>query len=183
MGDPLSPAMTIGTCCWMEQRWLERLQPQEKEMFRARRYMDDIMLMYIKTPRWNNKEFIKKFEESECYWPPLELEDGEQDTFLETRFKLTNNNLRMWLKNDNEGETKIWRYQDFGSYGKYQHKKAILQAALRKVYHMASDDGMLYKSAQDKLREFTRAGYPKGVRRYVCVGLGHATGNDAHGLG
>ena len=62
---------------------------------------------------------------------------------------------------------------------KYQHKKAILQAALRKVYHMASDDGMLYKSAQDKLREFTRAGYPKGVRRYVCVGLGHATGNEA----
>ena len=51
--------------------------------------------------------------------------------------------------------------------------------ALRKVYYMASDDGMLYKSAQDKLREFTRAGYPKGVRRYVCVGLGHATGNEA----
>ena len=65
--------------------------------------------------------------------------------------------------------------QDFRSYGKYQQKKAIMQAALRKVHHMASDAGMLYKSAQDKLREFARAGYPKGVRRYVCVGLGHAT--------
>ena len=180
MGDPLSPAMTIGTCCWMEEKWLESLQAQEKEMFKARRYMDDILLMYIKTQRWDNTEFIKKFEKSECYWPPLELEDGGQDTFLETRFKITRNNyLRMWLKNDNESETKIWRYQDFRSYGKYQQKKAILQAALRKVHHMASDGGMLYKSAQDKLREFTRAGYPKGVRRYVCVGLGHATGNEA----
>ena len=60
-----------------------------------------------------------------------------------------------------------------------KQKKAIMQAALRKVHHMASDAGMLYKSAQDKLREFARAGYPKGVRRYVCVGLGHATGNEA----
>ena len=57
--------------------------------------------------------------------------------------------------------------------------RTMKQAALRKVYYMASDDGMLYKSAQDKLREFTRAGYLKGVRRYVCVGLGHATGNEA----
>ena len=125
-------------------------------------------------------EFIKNFEKSECYWPPLELEDGGKDTFLETRFNITKDNyLRMWLKNDNEAETKIWRYQDFRSYGIYQQKKAIMQAALRKVHHMASDAGMLYKSAQDKLREFARAGYPKGVRRYVCVGLGHATGNEA----
>ena len=84
----------------------------------------------------------------------------------------------MWLKNDNEAETKIWRYQNFASYGKYQQKKAIMQAALRKVYQMASDDGMLYKTAKDKLREFASAGYPQGVRRYVCVSLGHATGNE-----
>ena len=102
--------------------------------------------------------------------PTVELEDGGEDTFLETRFKIgENNSLRMWLKNDNEKGTEIWRYQNFASYGKYQQKKAVMQAALRKVHHMASDQGMLYKSAQDKLREFTRAGYPKGVRRYVCV--------------
>ena len=168
MGDPLSPAMTIGTCCWMEQKWLESLQGQEKEMFNAKRYMDDILLMYIKSTRWQDTELIRKFEASECYWPPLELEDGGEDTFLETRFKIgENNSLRMWLKNDNEKDTKIWRYQNFASYGKYQQKKAIMQAALRKVHHMASDQGMLYKSATDKLREFTNAGYPKGVRKYV----------------
>ena len=84
----------------------------------------------------------------------------------------------MWLKNENEAEIKIWRYQNFASYGQFQQKKVIMQAALRKVHHMASDCGMLYKRATDKLREFTNAGYPKGLRKYICAGLGHATGNE-----
>ena len=88
MGDPLSPAMTIGTCCWMEQRWMTQQHPSIKEMFRAKRYMDDILLMYVKSVRWQDDEFIKRFEASECYWPPLELEDGGEGTFLETRFKI-----------------------------------------------------------------------------------------------
>ena len=147
-------------------------------MFKAKRYLDDILLLYIKSARWQDIDFVKKFEASECYWPPLELEDGGQDTFLETRFALQNNNIRTWLKNDNEVETKIWRYQDFRSHGKYQQKKAVLQGALRKVNHMASDNGMLIRSALDKLREFANVGYPAGVRRFVCVGLGCETGND-----
>ena len=68
--------------------------------------------------------------------------------------------------------------RDFRSYGKYLQKKAIIQTALRKVHHMASDNGMLMKSALDKLREFANVGYPAGVRRFVCVGLGYETGND-----
>ena len=95
MGDPLSPAMTIGTCCWMEHRWLAQLSCDTKEMFKAKRYMDDILLMYIKSARWQDTELIRKFEASECYWPPLELEDGGEDTFLETRFKIGENNC--WI--------------------------------------------------------------------------------------
>ena len=76
MGDPLSPAMTIGTCCWMEQKWLGQQPPETKDMFRAKRYMDDILLMYVKSVRWQDAAFIKHFEASECYWPPLELEEG-----------------------------------------------------------------------------------------------------------
>ena len=157
---------------------MEKLSQQEKQMFQAKRYMDDILLLYIKSARWQEDEFIKRFEASECYWPPLTLEEGGKGTFLETSFEINNNNLRTWLKNDNEYETKIWRYQDFRSHGKYQQKKAILQAALKKVHLMASDNGMLFKSAKDKLREFAKAGFPSGVRRYVCVGLGHVTRND-----
>ena len=49
---------------------------------------------------------------------------------------------------------------------------------MRKVFDMASDDTMLMRSAQAKLREFAYAGYPAGLRKYVCVGLGHSTGNE-----
>ena len=48
MGDPLSPAMTIGTCCWMERRWMSTVSDTEKLYFRAKRYMDDILFMYVR---------------------------------------------------------------------------------------------------------------------------------------
>ena len=178
MGDPLSPGMTIGTCCWMENKWMQEVQDKDKQTFRAKRYMDDILIWYIRSAGEQEIDIIERLQASECYWPPLELEDAGKDTFLETRFMIKDNNLRTWLKNDNEMENKIWRYQDFRSYGKYLQKKAIIQTALRKVHHMASDNGMLMKSALDKLREFANVGYPAGVRRYVCVGLGYETGND-----
>ena len=180
MGDPLSPAMTIGTCCWMERRWMATVGTENKRYFRAKRYMDDILFMYLQSKRWDYQSLRDQFVASECYWPPLELEDGAKHTFLETRFTLDErrNDLRFELKNDNEHCMKIWRYQDFRSYGRFQQKKAVMQAALRKVFDMASDDGMLMRSAQAKLREFACVGYPAGVRRYVCVGLGHATKNE-----
>ena len=123
---------------------------------------------------------MDKLIASECYWPPLELEDGAQNTFLETRFALDarSNQLRMELKNDNEYGKKVWRYQDYQSYGRFQQKKSVIQAAMRKVFDMASDDGMLMKSAQAKLREFAFAGYPAGLRKYVCVAMGHTTRNE-----
>ena len=180
MGDPLSPAMTIGTCCWMERKWMAGVTDEEKMYFRAKRYMDDILYMYVRSEKWDYRSLRDKFIASECYWPPLELEDGAQHTFLETRFTIEeySNRLRMELKNDNEHSMKIWRYQDYQSYGRFQQKKAVMQAAMRKVYDMASDDGRLMRSAQAKLREFAYAGYPAGLRKYVCVGLGHSTGNE-----
>ena len=53
---------------------------------------------------------------------------------------------------------------------------AVVQES--RASNMASDDGMLMKSAQAKLREFAFVGYPAGLRKYICVGLGHATGNE-----
>ena len=44
MGDPLSPGMTIGTCCWMENKWMQEVQDKDKQTFRAKRYMDDILI-------------------------------------------------------------------------------------------------------------------------------------------
>ena len=109
MGDPVSPAMTIGTCCWMEKRWMGERSDREKLFFRARRYMDDILFMYLRSGKWDFQGLLDKFIASDCYWPPLELEDGAQNTFLETRFALdtSKNQIRMELKNDNEHSMKI----------------------------------------------------------------------------
>ena len=55
MGDPLSPGMTIGACAWMEGKWLETMQ-EHKDKFRAKRFMDDILIITAQTPEWNDKE-------------------------------------------------------------------------------------------------------------------------------
>ena len=50
---------------------------------------------------------------SQCYLPPLKLEDGGEGTFLETSFEITGNNqIRHWLKNVNTLGTSpaVWRY-------------------------------------------------------------------------
>ena len=41
MGDPLSPAMTIGACAWMEEEWMQQIDEHTKKKFVAKRYMDD----------------------------------------------------------------------------------------------------------------------------------------------
>ena len=46
MGDPLSPGMTIGTCAWMEKEWMNTITVQDQQRFRAKRFMDDILLIY-----------------------------------------------------------------------------------------------------------------------------------------
>ena len=83
MGDPLSPGMCILTCGWMEGEWLAPIPPSERELFRAARYMDDI-IMFISSKL--NKLFHSSVK-NECYWPPLKLEEGSGDTFLETFFR------------------------------------------------------------------------------------------------
>ena len=47
MGDPLSPAMTIGACAWMEEEWMQQLDGNTKEKFVAKRYMDDILVWHM----------------------------------------------------------------------------------------------------------------------------------------
>ena len=75
MGDWLSPAMTIGTCGWMEREWMASLHEDVKARFTAARYMDDILLLTAKGD-WDSERFHADFQASECYMPPLKLEAG-----------------------------------------------------------------------------------------------------------
>ena len=136
--------------------------------------MDDIFLTYVENGNWNVEEFLTAIKKSDCYLPPLTLEDGKIGTFLETEFVINNDankgaSLTHKLKNDNSEETKVWRYQNFNSAGPWARKRATLLAVLRRVNAAASDKKILYESAQAKLGEFKKLGYPCGVRRYACA--------------
>ena len=143
-----------------------------KRFFRAKRFMDDILIIYAKNNTWEYEKFMRDFKSSECYWAPLSLEEGKVGTFLETRFKLTSDrkSITYRLKNDNEKgeEPQIWRYHHFQSYGHYVQKRATLLASLKKVHHMASDATQLFFSGVDKLKEFSRLDYPRGIRKFMC---------------
>lgn len=98
--------------------------------------MDDVLLIYADNPSINFDIFLKDFKQSECYLPPLKLEEAGDCTFLETTFEVTkDNNIKYWLKNTNEigAPTKIWRYAHFDSYMPFAMKKAIMLACLKKV--------------------------------------------------
>ena len=145
MGDALSPAMTIGTCGWMEKEWLRTLSPLERAHFLAKRYMDDILIFYEKDTQWDHEDFMRRFKKSECYLPPLKLEAGGEDIFLETQFHVDNGYIGFRLKNVNAvGEKRVWRYHHFASYAPYTQKRSTMVAALKKVDMIASDSWERY---------------------------------------
>ena len=139
-------------------------------MFKGARYMDDILLVLSRSRGGNTEDFLQRFTESECYWPPLKLEEGAEGVFLETRY--ATDGATEWsyrLKNENEERLKVWRYHHYHSALPYQMKRACLMATLRKVHKMASDRGELFTSAQAKLNEFAELQYPCGIRKFMCA--------------
>ena len=165
MGDPLSPGMTIGTCAWMENEWMQTIDRESKQYFMIRRIMDDICIAYARDDaKWDSQRFIRDMGASECYQAPLKLEAGTDGTFLETRFWIEGPSIRHKLKNDNEGgREKVWRYQHWESNTPFLQKRATLTACLRKVQQQASDKARLGASTLDKLAEFRRLRYPTSV--------------------
>jgi len=180
MGDPMSPAMTIGTCGFMEREWMHTLDSETKNRFRAKRYMDDVIVMMAENEKWDHAKFSQDIG-NDVYWPPLKLEDGGQGVFLETYFAVTQGGIQTRLKNLNEGRVEnpaVWRYQHFNSYGEYTQKRSTLAACLSKVQNMASDSQQLMYSALQKLDEFKRLEYPLGIRKYMCMKMA-LNGGDA----
>jgi hypothetical protein len=177
MGSPISPGITITTCAWMEHEWMQTIDPRDKQRFRAKRYMDDILLIYAKNKTWDHEKFVKDFERSECYQEPLSLEDGGENVFLETEFSQLNGVFNFKLKNENaKTPGKIWRYRHFKSHAPFAQKRAVLTACLQKIHKMASDADIMCTSAIDKLIEFRAIGYPFGVLYAACRYMGASTG-------
>ena len=177
MGDPLSPGMTIGTCAWMEQEWLQTVAMADRKYFRMKRFMDDILMVYAKTRAWDSEQFVADFAESHCYQEPLKLEPGNDGVFLETRYWIEGGHIKHRLKNDNEGGgKKVWRYQHWYSNSSFLQKRATLTACLRKVHQMASGPEQVFRGALEKIAEFRRLHYPLSVLQKACNYLGATSG-------
>ena len=82
--------MMLAVCGWMEKEMMENIAPADKQFFRAKRFMDDILLAYVESPRWDAARFVQDMQKSVCYQEPLKLERGHDGTFLETRFTIEN---------------------------------------------------------------------------------------------
>lgn len=174
MGDPHSPGMAIGTCAYMERKFISELDAHTRSHLVATRYMDDIFLILAKNSLWDSDAFIKDFT-TNCYFPPLKLEPGKPGTFLETSFEVTNGNkIRYWLKNDNQrgAATTIWRYAHLSCYSNFEQKKTTLEACLRKVAKSASDTQALIESGIQKIAEFRRLYYPRKMLWRACTTMG-----------
>ena len=180
MGGPISPGMTIGACAWMEMEWLNSVGEEDKKYFKAARYMDDVLCVYANTAKWDSVNFLE-YQKTECYMPPLVLQDAGDSCFLETEFEIRTDSIHHRLKNVNEeGEApRVWRYQHYDSYGSYVQKKGNLLGCLRKVNSMASDAEQLLLSGRKKLAEFKLIGFPSGVRKFACSVIGRDSGNGA----
>ena len=139
--------------------------------------MDDILMVYRKAVWWDHERFLYDFERSECYHPPLALEDAKDDTFLETTFAIRHGHIRHWLKNVNPigGPAMVWRYQHWASCCSFEQKRATLSACLKKVHSMASDGDAVVASALQKLDEFRQLAYPKSVLRGACTYMAACT--------
>ena len=148
---------------------MKSLTEDTKKRFKAKRFMDNILIVLARSTGWDADGFIRDFQESKCYREPLKLEEGKDGTFLETRYTVEGDSVRYKLKNDNEHENKVWRYQHYLSYAPFLQKRATLTACLKKVHKHASDQGNLYASALSKISEFRELGYPLdvGLKRRV----------------
>ena len=141
--------------------------------------MDDILLFLNKSEDWDHERFINDFEESTCYWKPLNLEATEAGTFLESTISKVGDDITFRLKNQNEFGNKIWRYHDYRSRLDYTTKRAIIISTLRKVDKMASDDRQRVMCAKAKCLESARLGYPMGILRHMCSQIVFDSGNPA----
>ena len=52
---------------------MRSLHKDTKDNFKAKRYMDDVLL-FMKKEGWDATRFYEDFKRSECYMPPLRLD-------------------------------------------------------------------------------------------------------------
>ena len=169
MGDPLSPAICIATCAYVEMTWFNSLPPETQKQVRFTRYLDDIYMVANKTgiPRYN--ELIKDFL-SNCYPSCLELEETPNDEYLECKIHVEKHQLHLqhWNKNHEyivaTGQQYYLKQQHYHSYTTDHCKRGALIGTWTRMRDNCNTNVCLHTAIQQKRLELHTLGYP---RKYV----------------
>ena len=139
--------------------------------------MDDILLFTSTADDWDRTKFIADFQQSECYWQPLRLEETDATQFLENTIITRGDSVSYRMKNLNEEGCAVWRYHDYRSRIDYATKRATIFAALKKADRLGSDAYQIKVAGICKCKEFLALRYPAGILRYMCRQVALSTGN------
>jgi hypothetical protein len=166
MGDPLSPAICIGTLAVFEKRWFDGLPECKRKHVRFTRYIDDIFMLANEKGLDNLEDFMKHFEKK-CYPNSLCLERTPAEYFLECEVGIDlDNNLTIqhWNKNqesiETTGKQKYLKHQHFGSYTPTQTKKGALIGTWTRMEYNTNQDILLEHSIRGKMEELKLLHYP-----------------------
>ena len=159
MGDPLSPAICIGTCAYMEMEWFDNLPPKIKTCTRFTRYLDDIYMIADKNKIENFDNFLIDFTKG-CYPSCLELKETKNDEYLECKTIIDGNSIKMkhWNKNLTHlrscGKQYYFKHQKFHSYTMDHNKRGAMIGTWTRMADNSNDDTLLREAVQEKIMEF-----------------------------
>ena len=169
MGDPLSPAICIATCAYVEMTWFDSLPAEVKPHARFTRYLDDIYMVANKTGIPNYEDFIQDFI-SKCYPACLELEETPNDKYLECKTDVQGNriNVQHWNKNHTHimetGRQHYFKQQHFHSYTTDHCKRGALIGTWTRMNENTNTKDGLRLAINQKSLELDILQYP---HRYV----------------
>ena len=177
MGDPMSPALCIGSCAYLEMKWFESLPANIQPHVKFTRYLDDIfMIANIGQNGIPESDFLalkKEFTEN-CYPPCLELEETPHDEYLECKVQTEGNVIttRHWNKNLTHmiatGKQHYYKHQHFGSHTTNHSKRGALIGTWTRMSDNTNTTEGLHMAICEKMFELNELKYPK---KYVLKTL------------
>ena len=171
-GDSMSPAIAIGTCMYLEQRWWNSLPTQIRERLFIRRYLDDVLLVCDEGASQGQshpdmRKYIENFG-SKCYPnPPLSLESASDTTYLESTVINTGNDVHLRYLNKNvpslaeKGKPVFWNVQPYHSCVPRRVLSATLSGTWCRMYDATTHEDRLSLPALLKAQELVHLhGFP-----------------------
>ena len=169
MGDPMSPAMCIGTCAYIEMQWFDSLPADVKPHIRFTRYLDDIFMVANRSNIQNYDELVDSFVKR-CYPSCLELEETNSNEYLECKVVVNGSKLNIyhWNKNHIHMQSNAQQYyykgQHMQSYTTDQSRRGALIGTWTRVQDNSNNSTLMSTAILQKCDELRTLSY---TTRYI----------------